>query len=213
MIWVPAFACAALTAALVVAEYVHHQPAKIVTKTGAAWAFLVHALTLGAWEHGAAGRWVLLGLALSMVGDLCLLSREKRWFLGGLGAFLLAHVAYVAAFLTLGVAWLAAAFAALAVAGASWRVWVWLRDHVGELGGPVIAYVAVIGAMVSCAAGSAAFGGVGRWGLFLAAIVFFLSDLCVARDRFVAPGWENRLVGLPLYFGAQLLFGWFVVLA
>ena len=41
--------------------------------------------------------------------------------------------------------------------------------------------------------------------------MFFLSDLCVARDRFVSPGWENRAVGLPLYFGAQLLYGWFVV--
>ena len=54
-------------------------------------------------------------------------------------------------------------------------------------------------------------GGAGRWGLLLAAVVFFLSDLCVARDRFVSPGWENRAVGLPLYFGAQLLYGWFVV--
>jgi hypothetical protein len=28
----------------------------------------------------------------------------------------------------------------------------------------------------------------------------------VARDRFVAPGFVNRAWGLPLYFGAQLLF-------
>ena len=138
---------------------------------------------------------------------------ERRTFLGGLGAFLLAHVAYVGAFLALGVHPLGVVTAGLAVAGLSWRVWTWLGPHVGDLRGPVLAYIAVIGCMVACAAGSAVLGGAGRWGLLLAAIVFFLSDLCVARDRFVNPGWDNRLVGLPLYFGAQLLFGGFVVAA
>ena len=37
------------------------------------------------------------------------------------------------------------------------------------------------------------------------AVLFFLSDLGVARDRFVSPGVWNRAVGLPLYYGAQLL--------
>jgi len=37
------------------------------------------------------------------------------------------------------------------------------------------------------------------------AVLFFLSDLLVARDRFVAPGFGNRLLGLPLYYAAQLL--------
>jgi hypothetical protein len=32
-----------------------------------------------------------------------------------------------------------------------------------------------------------------------------LSDLSVARDRFVAPGFVNRAWGLPTYFAAQLL--------
>lgn len=211
MLHIPALACTVLTVGLVVAEYLRHQPARIVTKTGAAWAFIVYALGLGAWDAGAHGRWVVLGLALSMVGDLCLLSRQKTWFLGGLVAFLLAHVAYVVAFVSMGVHPLGLAFGGLAVSGIAWRVWIWMRDDVGELGPAVVAYVAVISAMVACAAGSAVHGGAGRWGLLLAAVVFFLSDLCVARDRFVSPGWENRAVGLPLYFGAQLLYGWFVV--
>jgi len=37
-------------------------------------------------------------------------------------------------------------------------------------------------------------------------MLFFASDLCVARQRFVSPGFENKLVGLPLYFIAQLMF-------
>ena len=32
----------------------------------------------------------------------------------------------------------------------------------------------------------------------------------MARDRFVAPGFDNRLWGLPLYYGAQI---WFALLA
>jgi hypothetical protein len=65
-----------------------------------------------------------------------------------------------------------------------------------------------ISAMVSLAAGSFA----ARPSLLLltGAIGFYLSDLSVARDRFVAPGFVNRLWGIPLYYGAQLLFAWSV---
>ena len=209
----PALACIVLTAVLVVGEYLRNDRVRAVSKTGAAWAFIIYALTLGAWDAGAHGRWVVVGLVLSMVGDVCLLSREKKWFLAGLVAFLLAHVAYVGAFLALGIQALGTAFAAVAVGGFAWRVWNWLKADVGKLGNAVMAYIAVISAMVACAAGSAVYGGAGRWGLLLAAIVFFASDLCVARDRFVAPGFDNRAIGLPLYFSAQLLFGYFVVLA
>ena len=40
------------------------------------------------------------------------------------------------------------------------------------------------------------------------ALGFFLSDLAVARERFVAKGFTNKLWGLPLYYGAQLLLAW-----
>jgi hypothetical protein len=35
--------------------------------------------------------------------------------------------------------------------------------------------------------------------------MFYVSDLAVARQRFVAQSWTNKLWGLPLYFGAQLV--------
>jgi uncharacterized membrane protein YhhN len=63
--------------------------------------------------------------------------------------------------------------------------------------------VAVISAMVATAAG--AFGA-GAGGLLLAgALAFFASDLAVARERFVERSFANKLWGLPLYYGAQLL--------
>jgi hypothetical protein len=36
-------------------------------------------------------------------------------------------------------------------------------------------------------------------------VSFYLSDLSVARDRFVVTEFNNKLWGWPLYFGAQLV--------
>ena len=41
---------------------------------------------------------------------------------------------------------------------------------------------------------------------FIAALGFAISDVSVARDRFVAPGFVNAAWGLPLYFASQLAF-------
>jgi len=206
----PAVATVIGTALLIAAEYKEHTPTRIVAKVGAAWGFIIYALTLGAWEAGPVGRWIVLGLVLSMAGDVALLSRNKRAFLGGLVVFLLAHVAYVIAFFNQGVSLMALGIAAAPLAWFAWQVWKWLRDDVGSLGPAVVAYILVITSMVAAAFGSLANdpGWVGL-GLVVAAILFFLSDLCVARDRFIEPGPDNRLVGLPLYFGAQLLFAYF----
>ena len=68
--------------------------------------------------------------------------------------------------------------------------------------GPVIAYLLAIGLMVSIAGGAATFSP----SLLVAALLFAVSDVLVARQRFVSPGIANRLVGLPLYYAAQVLF-------
>ena len=44
-----------------------------------------------------------------------------------------------------------------------------------------------------------------------AAILFAVSDIFVARDRFVAPTPKNAFLITPLYFGAQALFALSVV--
>ena len=65
------------------------------------------------------------------------------------------------------------------------------------------AYVAVISAMVASATG--AFGAAGGAALLAGALGFFASDLAVARQRFVAKSFTNKLWGLPLYYASQLL--------
>ena len=68
---------------------------------------------------------------------------------------------------------------------------------------PVQAYVLVISGMVALSFGTA-------WrdpgtGIVAGAVAFFLSDIAVARETFVTPSTWNRALGLPLYFGAQML--------
>jgi uncharacterized membrane protein YhhN len=210
----PALFCVVCTAALVWAEVSTIPWLRILAKSLAAASFIAYALTMGAASAGSPGVWVLGALGLSAIGDLCLLSKEEGPFLAGIGAFLLGHVAYIGAFVALGVHWGGVAIATAPVVVLSSLIWRWLAPHTGSLKGAVAAYVVVISAMVTMAVGSAALEqSPGRMGLLFAAIVFFLSDLCVARDRFVAPGPNNRVVGLPLYFGAQLVFAGTIALA
>jgi len=175
-----------------------------VAKPLASTGFLVLALLRGATGSGY-GRWVLAALALGWLGDVLLIPKgAKRSFAAGLGSFLLGHLAFAGAFAVRGVAWPWLAGGALAAAAVAVPVLRWLSPHVpGSLRGAVYAYVAVISAMVATAAGS--FGAAGGPLLLAGALGFFASDLAVARERFVAKSFANKLWGLPLYYGSQLL--------
>ncbi|MCC6213842.1 MAG: lysoplasmalogenase [Polyangiaceae bacterium] len=180
--------------------------ARAATKPVASTGFLI-----AAWGSGAGetpwGQAVLAGLALSWVGDVALLGRGRAAFGAGLGSFLLGHVAFGAAFWLRGIEWTAAAAAALVLAGAGAGLWRWLSPRVtGALRPAVAAYIVVILAMVALATGTTAWSPT-AW-LLAGAVAFAVSDVAVARDRFVAPGFRNRAWGLPLYYGAQLLLAW-----
>ena len=103
-----------------------------------------------------------------------------------------------------GIRWGMAALVVAPTAIVAVVVWRWLRPHLGErMRKPVAAYVVVISAMVALAVGTAAFDP--GLGVLFGAIAFYFSDLAVARNRFVAAGFVNRLWGLPLYYLAQVL--------
>jgi uncharacterized membrane protein YhhN len=197
---------ALLTIALVAAELAHVPWAYRLCKVLASSGFVGLAVAAGALGH-AYGVTVTAGLALAWIGDACLLARgSRRAFAAGLGAFALAHVAYAAGFAQFGPLWPIAGLAAIALALPAWRVLGWLAPHVPErLRVPVRVYVIVISAMLAMAAGAGAAGHVvGPVG----ALGFYVSDLFVARERFVRPGPLNRLFGLPLYYGAQICLAW-----
>lgn len=198
------------TPLLLLAEARSHKALKWVAKPVASLGFVGAAVAAGALAtpYGVA---VLGALLLSTLGDVLLIPEgAKGAFLGGLGAFLLAHVAFAVAFWVRGVDVLGIG-AALPVLGVfAALVGRWLVPHVKpSMKGPVVAYILAIAAMVTLAAGAVAAGAPALIGA--AAVTFLVSDLFVARQRFVTPGLVNRVFGLPLYYGAQLAFAWTVV--
>jgi uncharacterized membrane protein YhhN len=152
---------------------------------------------------------ILTGLLLCMAGDIFLIFFDsKRLFLAGLVSFLAGHLLYTFAFFSLAgpgrLRWIAVA----PVLAVSIAVFLWLRPHLGRMLVPVLAYVAVITAMVIGAAALLYTETVRFPGRALAlsgALLFYLSDVFVARQRFVTSNFFNRAVGLPLYFAGQFM--------
>ena len=167
--------------------------------------------TLRAGTETDASKLFIAALVLSWLGDLLLIPKgHKRVFLAGLVAFLLAHVLYVPAFLARGFDTTALVSAAVVTLLPITLVLRWLHPKVkGTIRYAVVAYVVVISVMLATAFGSAVAGASMSNGvtpvLFVGAAVFYLSDVLVARERFVSPGYVNRVFGIPLYFFAQLL--------
>ena len=98
--------CAILTSIAVVgllaSEYFDKQLGRWVCKPMAALSFLTAAFALVP-LRSTYGILICIGLVLSAVGDLCLIPRKSdRSFMAGIGAFLLAHIAYGLAFMSLG---------------------------------------------------------------------------------------------------------------
>jgi uncharacterized membrane protein YhhN len=162
------------------------------------------------------GHAIATGLVLGAIGDACLLGADKRWFLAGLVAFLLGHLAYVAGIAMIEPAgwWLDhAGWLTLLPIGLAGLVLASLWPRLGAMRVPVIGYVVTITVMVIAAIAATrghALPEPNRWRLIVGACVFFGSDVAVARDRFVAHRFSNKLWGLPAYYGGQLLFAWSV---
>ena len=161
------------------------------------------ALTMGAADDQA-GRCVLVALVFSLAGDAFLLRESATNFVGGLSSFLVAHLAYVLAFLTLGFQrWWALAGLLIAVllsltAGRR-IVQGAIADGGAALGAGVAAYLLVICAMVVTASGT------GRPIVLLGAVSFLVSDTVLALDRFVGPRGHARIVVIVTYHLGQLL--------
>lgn len=152
--------------------------------------------------EGPARTWVLLGLLLSLIGDIALLW-PKEGFLPGLVAFLLAHLAYLVAFTRVaGFASRPGAFVVYAlVAGVIlWQLWPGVP---GGLRIPVIAYVACLAAMAAQAAVVWRRGAPRGAVLALGGALFVASDALLATNKFAAPLPAASLWILTTYWAAQ----------
>lgn len=191
-------ACAALVAGLLLDQPQFAAIAKIIAST----ALVATVIAAGAFASRY-GVVILVGLSLSWFGDAFLIGESERWFLFGLVSFLLAHVAYVTAFVGAGVDrnWTLAATVPIIFIAV--LVLLWLTPLVpGGLEWPVRIYTAVISLMVITAFGTL---GAGASPLIVAgACLFFMSDLSVAAMRFADPLFPTYVLGLPLYYAGQL---------
>ncbi len=196
------FGMTACVAALLFAEYRASRVGVWLAKPAAAVCFVAASVAWGALASRYGGV-VLVGLVLSFCGDVLLIPRERpRVFQAGIAAFGLGHVAFLVAFAlrfeSASRAIVCAALAAIVLV----RILPWLRPHLpADMRAPVHAYMGIISAMLVAAAGASP----ADPRIFVGAAMFYLSDLAVARARFVSPGFENSLWGLPLYFAAQLV--------
>ncbi|MEE1868556.1 lysoplasmalogenase [Pseudomonas auratipiscis] len=137
-------------------------------------------LALIAWlyaaEPGRYRRWITVGLAFSLLGDV-LLAVPGDLFVFGLAAFLFAHLAYLRAYLNEARQMATWALAISLIVGAA-LLTLLISHGLGELLIPVTVYALAISAMLWRAL---ACGGIAALG----AIAFVFSDSLIGIDRFV----------------------------
>ena len=163
---------------------------------------------------GGAALWFGLGILLSLTGDILLMISLDRLFLAGLIAFLLAHLAYLIGF-NIPIPDISAWGFVLAVIVGLGGVRV-MRRIVAPLASsgqarmrmPIIIYSAVISLMLLSAmmkmteitwnANAAALVGVG-------AFLFYISDIILAWNKFVAPIQNGRIYNIGAYHLGQIM--------
>jgi uncharacterized membrane protein YhhN len=150
--------------------------------------------------------WFVAGLVASLVGDVVLML-PRGPFVAGLGAFLVAHLCYIGGLVADGpsagaaVLGLLVAGAGVAVLGPGLLRGVARTD--GALVGPVVAYIAAIGAMVVLAVAT------GDLVAAVGAVLFFASDGILGWTRFVRrfPG-DRVAVHVTYHLGQAMLVAW-----
>lgn len=147
---------------------------------------------------------LVAGLALSMAGDVLLMLPGQ--FIGGLVAFLLAHLCYIALFRQ-GVGWLPRPMALAATLGVGALMYAVLFPALpAVLKVAVAAYVLVIGFMAAQAIGRAAvLKDPHAVAVAVGAVLFMASDSLLALNRFWSPLPMAQFWVLSTYYAAQVL--------
>ncbi|MEK6625568.1 MAG: lysoplasmalogenase [Bdellovibrionota bacterium] len=199
--------CGVLVLLLLLAEQQEWNLGVWLFKTSASLSFVALAWAHEALLKGPYGLGILVAVIFCLIGDILLITHSRKFFLLGVVAFLLGHLAFLAAFFTglssFNLWWLVIALIIEGLFIFFIMRWPW-PEIPKELFIPVNLYIVVISLMVAVAASGV--GGGGHWIILLAAVMFFLSDISVARHQFRSRQFMNKLWGLPLYYGAVLLF-------
>lgn len=144
---------------------------------------------------------MVIGLVLSLAGDVFLMLDEK-WFLPGLVSFLLAHVAYIVAlvmtdFNLFGIV-MGAVVVGTGVAIIAPRIVAGANREDPRLAAAVSVYLTVISFMVVVACGT------GNPLAIVGAVLFYFSDACIGWDKFVQPLRYRSLMVMTTYHLGQI---------
>ncbi|PJG59686.1 lysoplasmalogenase [Aeromonas cavernicola] len=166
---------------------------------------LIIALAFGyqGYDHDGSHAWILLGLCLSLAGDVLLMLPHQRTMQGA-AAFLVAHLCYIVGFaqgpLLLN---LLDALLLLVVAGALFGL---LWGKLGIVRIPVFLYILTIIAMVWVAAGTwHASLTAGSAAIFVGSLLFLCSNSILALYYFRQPFPYAKAWATSSYFAAQFL--------
>ena len=199
-----AFVLLSLTAVVAVCDWLAvsngQRMAEYVLKPLVMVALIAVALTIDP-SSDFARAMLVIGLLLSLVGDVCLMVPADL-FVAGLAAFLVAHVFYVIALIALGVS-LGALIVGIALMGLvavviGRRIVQGAASTDAALAGPVAAYIAVISVMVASAIGT------GRFFAIVGALLFGLSDSVLGWTRFIADLPRGRVIVMVTYHLGQI---------
>ena len=151
---------------------------------------------------------ILAGLGCSLIGDVFLMLRDKR-FLEGLIAFLAAQLFYIAAFRS-GAALSLSFLPTLSFVIFGLFMIRLLLPYLGALKIPVTIYVFVIVSMAVLASERfIQIGGEKTLSAFIGAVLFLVSDSALAVDRFAKKIKGAQALILGTYFAAQ----WFIAMS
>jgi uncharacterized membrane protein YhhN len=194
-------AAAAAAAANWWSRWSHHRPTELWSKPLTLVALIGAAIALDPADP-AVRVWFVVALVLSLAGDVLLMLPGDH-FVPGLGAFLLAHLAYVVGLAVAGLDPLGV-LEGLLVVGAAFgvvgsRLVAGIRASEPAMAGPVTAYMGVISAMVVCAFGT------GDGVAIAGAVLFYVSDALIGWGRFVRPFDWGRLAVMVTYHVGQVL--------
>ena len=159
------------------------------------------------------GQFLLIGLIFCLGGDICLAVPRGKMFLAGLICFLLGHVFYIFGFFHVANPGMRTWAGSIIVLFISTGIYFRLKSHLGAMNIPVLFYIVVITVMLSGAWSVFVDSGLtlsGRVMVVSGALFFYISDLFVARNRFLKKEFFNRLIGLPLYYAGQFILAFSV---
>ena len=153
--------------------------------------------------NGSARSYFLAALFFSMIGDIFLMLPDReKWFVFGLGSFLIGHLAYIPGLWLLGISivplGIGLVIVLVAIATLGMHIVKGVREKEPKLGPPVALYMSVISVMVASAIGT------GRAIAIVGAVLFYCSDALIAWNGFLKELRWGPLAIIVTYHLAQI---------